>query len=455
MSSKSLFIVVEGLDGSGKTEISRRLVRILERTAKYKDRVKLTFEPHDPSCAGVYIRHVLMRRIKKFSPKTLALAFSANRLDHCDREINPFLDQASNRIVVCDRYYLSSLVYQTNNQISMNEVMSYNNQARRPDLILFLNVSNRVCFERMKKRAESKELFEKNLTQTREKYYEAIDYLRRERQEKIVEVDANGDVDEVLENVLGALAENLSGKLVIHPHLFGDHVTDYFALGNGAQAEIKTIANKMAKQYLDGKVDEPIEISLKNLDKLCRERVIKSDNNTLGSMFLSYLSYTGYSVHDRLAWSDLDAFELTYELPLQIKQQGIALFVDQSQRIDVILKKAMQTERSMSDFMFVFDPTNSHLVNEYFDREIIQRKDNSQGLLPNTKFVTKADVANLLLAEIIDTMFLTTPVMSDIEKEVVEAFVKEKRLFLRQRRRKADYESSNSQLSSEYETLPF
>ena len=98
-----------------------------------------------------------MKQITKFSLKTLALAFAANRLNHCDREINPFLSQGENRIVLCDRYYLSSLVYQTNNRISMSEVMGYNNLARKPDIILFLDVSNRVCYERMKKRATSKE----------------------------------------------------------------------------------------------------------------------------------------------------------------------------------------------------------------------------------------------------------------------------------------------------------
>ena len=55
MVETNLFIVIEGLDGSGKTEISRRLTQILEQNPRYEGKVKLTFEPHDPSCAGVYI----------------------------------------------------------------------------------------------------------------------------------------------------------------------------------------------------------------------------------------------------------------------------------------------------------------------------------------------------------------------------------------------------------------
>jgi dTMP kinase len=123
MHTDSFFLVIEGLDGSGKTEIARRLAQVLQMT--FKDKIKLTFEPHDPSCAGLFIRQVLMKKIRKFSPRTLALAFAANRLDHCDREITPFLTQGKKRVVVCDRYYLSSLVYQTTRDISTKEVIEY------------------------------------------------------------------------------------------------------------------------------------------------------------------------------------------------------------------------------------------------------------------------------------------------------------------------------------------
>ena len=59
MGKGSLFIVIEGLDGSGKTSIARRLAHFLEFT--FRNPVKLTFEPNDASCGGLYIRQVLTK----------------------------------------------------------------------------------------------------------------------------------------------------------------------------------------------------------------------------------------------------------------------------------------------------------------------------------------------------------------------------------------------------------
>src|SRR5690349_21670687 len=100
MRKKSLFIAIEGLDGSGKSSVSRHLADLLN-AGRQTGAVMLTYEPHDPSCAGQYIRQVLTKEIRDFSPAILPLAFAANRLDHCSREINPWLDGGDQRMVIC------------------------------------------------------------------------------------------------------------------------------------------------------------------------------------------------------------------------------------------------------------------------------------------------------------------------------------------------------------------
>ena len=192
-----LFIVIEGLDGSGKSTSGKRLAEVL--TERLQAEVLTTYEPHDPSCGGDYIRQVLTKKITQFRPRTLALAFAANRLDHCDREIIPWLEGGKNRIVLSDRYYLSSLVYQATDDFPMASVLKINELALKPDLIFFLNVSNEVCRERMKKRNLPPELFEENLESTRQKYLAAIEFLRTGHGENIVEIDGNGTVEEVVE----------------------------------------------------------------------------------------------------------------------------------------------------------------------------------------------------------------------------------------------------------------
>lgn len=196
------FLVLEGLDGSGKSEIARRLAEQL-REAFGSERVLHSYEPHDPSAAGLYIRQVLHKEIA-VSARTLALAFALNRADHNERVIAPFLTGGDQRVLVCDRYYLSSLVYQSTGGLSIDDVLALNQSARRPDLTLFLDASPETCHARIGGRQEHRELFEERFVETRAKYFRVIDLLRG-RGEQIDVVDANGGIAEVLNGVIAAL----------------------------------------------------------------------------------------------------------------------------------------------------------------------------------------------------------------------------------------------------------
>ncbi len=195
MQKKSLFIVIEGLDGSGKSSASRELAKALDPLSK--GTVKLTYEPQNDMCAGLFIREVLTKRIPHHAPSVLPLAYATNRLDHCQRLIGPWLE-GEGHIVISDRYYLSSLVYQSRPDLPFEKVMLYNEYALKPDVIFFINVDSHVCYERMQIRNQPEELFEANLSESRQKYFDAIEFLRTHHDENIVEIDGSGTVLEVV-----------------------------------------------------------------------------------------------------------------------------------------------------------------------------------------------------------------------------------------------------------------
>ncbi len=200
--SETFFLVLEGLDGSGKSEISRRLAaRLAEGLGD--DCVLLSYEPNNPSAAGEYIRDVLHKRIS-ISMRTLALAFALNRADHNERVINPFLNGGDHRVVVCDRYYLSSLVYQSTDGLTVEDVLDLNRAARRPDLTLFLDASPETCHQRIGARQDHRELFEDRFAEMRAKYQTVIEFLRGHG-EQIEFVDANGDIDSVIAGIVSVL----------------------------------------------------------------------------------------------------------------------------------------------------------------------------------------------------------------------------------------------------------
>lgn len=198
----SFFLVLEGMDGSGKSEITRRLTQMLTASLG-AERVLATYEPENNYAAGDFCRDVLAKRIT-VSARTLALGFALNRADHNERMIVPFLTGGDGRVLICDRYYHSSLVYQSTGGLSVDDVWELNHTARVPDLTLFLDASPETCYQRTGKRTGERELFEERFTETRAKYFSVIEMLRG-RGEQIEIIDANVPIREVLNSIVSVL----------------------------------------------------------------------------------------------------------------------------------------------------------------------------------------------------------------------------------------------------------
>ena len=105
MTRNSLFIVIDGIDGSGTTTHSNLLTGFLKGKG-YK--VHLTSEP-SKSEIGILLRKFLQN--KDIPPTTDALMFAADRDIHYHNEIKKKLDDGF--IVISDRYIESSIIYQS------------------------------------------------------------------------------------------------------------------------------------------------------------------------------------------------------------------------------------------------------------------------------------------------------------------------------------------------------
>ena len=96
------FVTFEGIDGSGKSTISK-LVSEKLRSAGYD--VVWTFEPTD-SAIGKYVQECIR---SQSDPFITSFTFIADRIQHC-KQIQQWLDEG--KIVVCDRYAESTYAYQ-------------------------------------------------------------------------------------------------------------------------------------------------------------------------------------------------------------------------------------------------------------------------------------------------------------------------------------------------------
>jgi dTMP kinase len=189
------FIVLEGIDGSGTTTQAARLVASL-RSAGHE--VVATREPSDGPL-GVVLRQALTRRLVGLSDRALALLFAADRLDHLASVVEPAL--AEGKVVVSDRYVLSSLAYQ-GMRMPLGWVEGLNAAARPADLTLYLAVDPRTAARRRQGRGGRAELFDADEVQRAVARAYARVMRKHARAQRVVRVDGRASPDEVARQIL-------------------------------------------------------------------------------------------------------------------------------------------------------------------------------------------------------------------------------------------------------------
>ena len=152
------FIVLEGLDGSGKTTHIKHLFADL---CKEGCKVYATAEPTSSSTGGL-IRDTLGGHQKR-STSELAALFLADRIHHNVNEIDGIRKFVSHGVdVISDRYYYSSLAYQgVDSDIKWVADMNLRcPDIRTPDVCIFLDLPAEKCVRRMNSERLTSEIYE-------------------------------------------------------------------------------------------------------------------------------------------------------------------------------------------------------------------------------------------------------------------------------------------------------
>jgi dTMP kinase len=198
------FVVLEGIDGSGTTT---HVARLADRLRALRVHVRATREPSDGP-VGTLVRQILSGRVvvpggRAPEWQAMALLFAADRMDHVESEIEPFL--AEGGVVVSDRYVASSLAYQSvcsgaEAAVAIDWIRSLNRYARRPDLTFVLDVPPEIAAERRRRRGEAVQLYEQNeMQRALAAFYR--DLGRHMPGERIALIDGTGTAEEVHERI--------------------------------------------------------------------------------------------------------------------------------------------------------------------------------------------------------------------------------------------------------------
>ena len=185
-----MFIVFEGLDGSGKSTQAKKLHEYLQSVGK---KSLLTCEPTHGTLGS--LARMVTKGEAAMEDETLALVFAADRHEHYISEIAPFLQEGG--YVVCDRYYHSNLAYQGVCEKSFERVLGYNRVAMEnpPDIVFFLMTEPKECLERLVASRPDASIYEneKSLEILSQRYMRVLDFVKRRENIRIVETSGKSE----------------------------------------------------------------------------------------------------------------------------------------------------------------------------------------------------------------------------------------------------------------------
>lgn len=211
---KGIFVTFEGSDGSGKTSVLRAVDKQLQDA--HKANYILTREPGGSKISESIRDIILNPKNTEMNPRTEALLYAASRSQHVSETIVPALE--AGKVVLCDRFVDSSLVYQgVGRDLGIDPVAMINNfatQGLEPDLTFYFDISPEEGIARIQKHRKNQ--IDRMDVQDINFYHDvarAYDDLARDNAERYVKIDASQPLQKVIEDVMDELRSQFGERL--------------------------------------------------------------------------------------------------------------------------------------------------------------------------------------------------------------------------------------------------
>ncbi len=195
------FIVFEGIDGAGTSTQIKKL------TARDTTRFVPTAEPTSNE-TGKFLRRMLGGEFT-VDEKTNAYLFAADRCEHIFGKGGVQELCESGKIVVSDRYFFSSMAYQS---VSCGEELPklLNSPFPLPEYLFYFVINPEISLGRVNARGEHKEIYEtiekqKKIAAQYEKVISEYEKNAGETGMKIIRIDAEKDIEEIAAEIWNIL----------------------------------------------------------------------------------------------------------------------------------------------------------------------------------------------------------------------------------------------------------
>jgi dTMP kinase len=198
-----MFITFEGTDYTGKSTQSSLLGDYLISMGY---QVVLTAEPGFGEM-GTAIRNFILHQQPKPNPSTEALMFAADRSNHYYNLIKPSLK--AGKIVICDRYIDSSIVYQSYGkglgEDAIKFLSAFGTESSQPDITFLLTTQTSLA-------SRSNELpdnIEAEPEEIQQRIRDGYINLANQSPERIIQIPAQQDIQMVQQSIINAIQPKL------------------------------------------------------------------------------------------------------------------------------------------------------------------------------------------------------------------------------------------------------
>ncbi|MFQ5431056.1 MAG: dTMP kinase, partial [Nitrospinota bacterium] len=200
IAKKGFFIVLEGLDGSGKSTQAKLLVQNL---IKHGHDAVYMKEPTDGEW-GQKIREIALKGRENVTPGEELDYFIKDREEDAEQNILPAIE--SGKVVVMDRYIYSNIAYQGALGIDIELIKNKNRCFPKPDIVFFLEASPEKGIGRI----NDKRTGGANVGYEKIEYLQKVDEIYHSDDFNfMLRIDAGKKVEEIQEEILEKVLVNL------------------------------------------------------------------------------------------------------------------------------------------------------------------------------------------------------------------------------------------------------
>jgi len=203
-----MFITFEGVEGSGKSTQVKLLAELLTEMGH---KVTLTREPGWGRLGELIRKIILDERDLELDPFSELCLFCADRAQHVRDFIKPKLQDGE--IVICDRYFDSTVVYQGYgrklDKRLVNKIAAASTLDLIPDVTFLLNLPVREGLSRLQTRGEITKMDEEPL-EFHEMIRQGYMLIAKREPQRIKKINADREILEIHEDIKNFILEYIS-----------------------------------------------------------------------------------------------------------------------------------------------------------------------------------------------------------------------------------------------------